>query len=167
MIYNVKVDPILQVSSQEPLMSYKSQTKPDRWILSDLHKTFKMSSQLSTNMIFYVKDDPIFQVFSQEPSTSSKFFSTIFISIIRKFKKMAITPLKMAEMTWLCQSGQFFGWFWGGLFSLLFWFGEVFFQKIDFSDFEYFQNSWLTFFKGACVTPLKKKLDILFYFIKI
>ena len=58
---------------------------------------------------------------------------------------MAITPLKMVKMTWLCQSGQFLGWFWGGLLSSLFLLGIVFFQKIAFLNFYDFKNLNLTF----------------------
>ena len=68
MIYDVKDDPILQVSSQEPSTSSKSQMKPVIQIMTDLHQTFRISSLSSTNMIYEV----ILQVSSQEPSTSSK-----------------------------------------------------------------------------------------------
>ena len=61
---------------------------------------------------------------------------------------MAVTPLKMVKTTWLSQSGKFFGWFWGGLFSSLFWFGAVFFQKMAFLDFQNFKNYPLSIFRG-------------------
>ena len=40
--------------------------------MTDLHKTFRISSWSSTNIIYDVKDDPILQVSVQKPSTSSK-----------------------------------------------------------------------------------------------
>ena len=70
------------------------------------------------------------------------------ISRIGDFEKMAVTPLKKLKTTWLSQSGQFFGWFWGGQFSSLFSFGAVFFQKMGFLDFLNFQNYRLLVFRG-------------------
>ena len=74
MIYDVKDDPILQVSNQEPSMSSKPPTKAfsASQIMSDLHQTFRISSQSSINMIYDIKDDPILHVSNQEPSLSSK-----------------------------------------------------------------------------------------------
>ncbi len=73
MICDVKDDPILQVSNQEPSMSSKA---PNIGFLSqimlDLHQTFRISSQSSIYMTYDVKDDAILQVSNQEPSMSSK-----------------------------------------------------------------------------------------------
>ncbi len=74
MICDVKDDPILHVSNQEPSINvpqapnlgYLSQ------IMSDLHQTFRISSKSSINMIYDFKCDTIIQVSNQEPSTSSK-----------------------------------------------------------------------------------------------
>ena len=79
MIYDVKDDPILQVSSQEPSTSSKSPSCTFfSQIMSDLDQTFKIGPLATNDFIFYfqldddVKDDPILQVSSQEHSTSSK-----------------------------------------------------------------------------------------------
>ena len=72
MIYDVKDDPILQVSSQEPSTFSKSQMKPDTWIMLDLHQNFRISSWSFSNMIYDVKDDPILQISSHKLSTSLK-----------------------------------------------------------------------------------------------
>ena len=40
---------------------------------SDIHETFRINSQGSSNMIQHIKDDPILKVSSQEPSVSSKY----------------------------------------------------------------------------------------------
>ena len=72
MIYDVKDDPSLKLSSHESLISSKQQMKPVSYIMSDLCQTFRISSGSSTNMIYDVKSTPILQISSQEPSPSSK-----------------------------------------------------------------------------------------------
>ena len=96
------------------------------------YQTFRELFFGSPKMISYVKDDPFIQVTSQEPLMSSKFFFIKIYPHNPKIKKMAITPLKIAEMTWLCRAGWFFGWFWWGLFSWLFWFGDFFSENVFF-----------------------------------
>ena len=83
---------------------------------------------------------------------------TLINSKIRHFRKMAVTSSKCVETAWLSQSGKFFGWFWGGLFSSLFSFGAVFLQKIGFFDFQNFKNCWLIIFRGPGGALLKNKI---------
>ena len=77
MIYDVKNDPILQVSSQEPSTSSKYDFK-DRGFLTNFYSWYRAEiwhiSQESHIMTIYdVKNYPILQVSNQEPSTSSKY----------------------------------------------------------------------------------------------
>ena len=61
MIYDVKDDPILQVSSQEPLTSSKSPTYTFFiQIMSDLDKTLRIYPLVTNDLIFYVQLDKIF-----------------------------------------------------------------------------------------------------------
>ena len=48
-------------------------------------------------------------------------------------EKIAITSFNMVRMTWLCLSGQFFGWFWGVFFLDFFYFVKYFFSENSFS----------------------------------
>ena len=80
------------------------------------------------------------------------FFHRYYISRIGDFEKMAITPLKKLKTTWLSQSCKFFGWFWGGLYSSLFYSVQYFFGNWLFLIFRISQI--LTFsFQGALGGP--------------
>ena len=71
-IYDIKDDPILQFSSQEPSTSSKSHLSFLSRIMLDLHQTFRISPISSTNMIYDVKNDPNTLSFQSGTSTSSK-----------------------------------------------------------------------------------------------
>ena len=76
MIYEIKDDPYLQVSNQEPSMSSKFPTYLSQLNCVQYWSNCQDISILSNN-IFDVKDDHILQVSSQEPSMSSKFHNIL------------------------------------------------------------------------------------------